>query len=115
MSKKLKAIDNYGEILEFNVINGCVNCQHENLIEIIYVPKTVTALYCQNNEITTFPNMSHLKKLYCQYNHLSELPLLGELIEFKGHGNKFGKDIDFINYKEFIKCITFDDVQILEF
>ncbi len=128
---KLKGKTRSGNILEFEVNDGMVNCDAKDLCEILFVPDTLKYLNCSTNHLTHLPHIPQLIGLHCEfnqliklpayenlitlscsYNQLIELPLLWKLQNLSCNGNNFDKDIDCHIYKTIIRNI--DNVKTLE-
>ncbi len=84
---KLKAKTVEGKIIEFEVVNGKVNCGYKKLTEITYIPDTVIELYCYDNKLTSLPELNNITYLRCSDNKLETLPNCNKLETLKCYNN----------------------------
>ena len=80
---KLISKNSKGEIIElggYRFYNYFINCSNMNLIDVFSIPNELNALYSHNNQLTSLPELpKNLTHLACEDNNIKQLPNLREL------------------------------------
>jgi hypothetical protein len=64
-----------GDIVEFEVVNGYVDCRYNDLTEL-HLPDGVKYVWCSYNKLTELHLPDGVKNVWCSNNKLTELHLL---------------------------------------